>query len=300
MSKPELSVVIPTKNEEANIATCIRAFDAVRARVEIVVVDNFSTDRTREIAAALGARVFTQGPERCAQRNRGWREATGAVILFVDADMILPFATTEEILSIYASAPTPLLYSPFPIPAPSPFPSLYIPEQRMGHGLRLRARNFERSFYDGTCIDGLRVIPRAWLEKAGGYDESLVACEDWDLDRRLLAAGTPTAVTKGHLIHNEANQGLARLLAKKAYYAKSVDAYRRKWRNDAVCRRQFGLFYRFFGVFVENGKWKRLLRHPLLATVMYVERFLVGVTYILHRGTTSPTPCARRSPPSPD
>lgn len=292
MNKPELSVVIPTKNEEANIATCIRAFDAVRAQVEIVVVDNFSTDRTREIATALGARVFTQGPERCAQRNRGWREATGAVILFVDADMILPLATTEEILSIYASAPSPPLHSTSPI---SPFPSLYIPEQRMGHGLRLRARNFERSFYDGTCIDGLRVIPRAWLEKAGGYDERLVACEDWDLDRLLLAAGTPTAVTKGHLIHNEANQGLTRLLAKKAYYAKSVDAYRRKWRNDAICRRQFGLFYRFFGVFVENGKWERLLRHPLLATVMYVERFLVGVIYILHRGTT-PCPIQPGSP----
>ena len=317
MSKPELSVVIPTKNEEANVATCIRAFDAVRARVEIVVVDNFSTDRTLEIATALGARVFTQGPERCAQRNRGWHEATGAVILFVDADMILPLATTEEILSIYVSAPS-------PIPHPSPFPSLYIPEQRRGHGLRLRARNFERSFYDGTCIDGLRVIPRAWLETVGGYDESLVACEDWDLDRRLLTAGTPTAVTKGHLIHNEANQGLTRLLAKKAYYAKSVDAYRRKWRNDAICRRQFGLCYRFFGVFVENGKWKRLLRHPLLAIVMYVERFLVGITYILHRGTAScpiqpgsrgcsppsrtptssrpnpsPTPCVRRLPPSP-
>ena len=284
MKKPKLSVVIPTKNEEANIATCIRAFDAVRARVEIVVVDNFSSDRTREIASDLGARIFTQGPERCAQRNRGWREATGDVILFVDADMILPRATIDEILSTYSPA------SPSPPPQPLNLStsqphnlSLYIPEHRVGHGLRLRARNFERSFYDGTCIDGLRVIPRVWLEKVGGYDENLVACEDWDLDRRLLAAGTPTAVTKSPLLHNEANQGLSRLLAKKAYYAKSVDAYRRKWRNDAICRRQLGLSYRFFGVFVENGKWRRLLRHPILTAALYAERFLVGVTYLLHR-----------------
>lgn len=280
MSKPELSVVIPTKNEEANIATCIRAFDAMRAWIEIVVVDNFSSDRTREIASALGARVFTQGPERCAQRNRGWREATGDVILFVDADMILPYKTIDEILSLYTS---PIPHPSFLTSHPSSLPSLYIPEQRVGQGLRLRARNFERSFYDGTCIDGLRAIPRVWLEKVGGYDEGLVACEDWDLDRRLLAAGVLTAVTKGCLLHNETNQGLARLLAKKAYYAKSVDAYRRKWRNDATCRRQFGLAYRFFGVFVENGKWKRLLRHPILAAVMYVERILVGATYLIHR-----------------
>ena len=278
MKKPELSVVIPTKNEESNIAACIRAFDAVRARVEVIVVDNFSADRTREIASALGARVFTQGPERSAQRNRGWREATGDVILFVDADMILPRETIDEILS--TSHPTP--HTPHPSPLTSQ-PSLYIPEHRVGHGLRLRARNFERSFYDGTCIDGLRVIPRAWLEKVGGYDESLVACEDWDLDRRLLAAGTPTVVTKGHLLHNEANLGLARLLAKKAYYAKSMAAYQAKWSGHPALRKQLSVGYRFFGVFVERGKWKRLLRHPVLTAVMYAERFLVGVTYLLNR-----------------
>ena len=53
-----LSVVIPTKNEAANIAACIRAFDAVRDRVEVIVVDNASTDGTPALAAKLGARVF--------------------------------------------------------------------------------------------------------------------------------------------------------------------------------------------------------------------------------------------------
>ena len=270
MNVPKLSVVIPTKDEEANVAACIRAFDAVRDGVEVVVVDNFSSDRTCEIAASLGARVFTQGPERCAQRNRGWREAHGAVVLFVDADMILPAATIDELLAFCAE----------PANAAT---ALYVPEHRVGKGLRIRARNFERSFYDGTCIDGLRAIPRAALERVGGYDEALVACEDWDLDRRLLAAGVPAATLKNALLHNEANQGLARLLKKKAYYSASVDAYRRKWNDDATCRRQFGLAYRFFGVFVEDGKWRRLVRHPVLAAAMYAERFLVGLTYLIHR-----------------
>ena len=270
MGGTKISVVIPTKDEEANVAACVRAFDAVRDRVEVVVVDNFSSDRTREVAASLGARVFEQGPERCAQRNRGWREASGDVVMFVDADMIVPAATVEEILGVYASA------------SGEP-PSLYVPERRAGAGLRAKARDFERSFYDGTCVDGLRVVPRKWLEAVGGYDEGLVACEDWDLDRRLVAAGSPTAVTKGFLVHNEANQGLRRLLAKKAYYSASVDRYRRKWGDDATCRRQFGVFYRFFGVFAENGKWRRLLRHPVLAAAMYAERFLVGLTYLINR-----------------
>ena len=51
----------------------------------------------------------------------------------------------------------------------------------------------------------------------------------------------------------------------------------------SVCRRQFGVAYRFLGVFVENGKWKRLACHPLLAVVMYLERFMVGLVYLLKR-----------------
>ena len=37
------------------------------------------------------------------------------------------------------------------------------------------------------------------------------------------------------------------------------------------------------GEVVENGKWKRLVAHPVLAAVMYAERILVGLTYLLHR-----------------
>ena len=265
-----LSVVIPTKNEESNIGTCLDAFAAFRKEVELIVVDNFSTDCTREIADKKGANVLLKGPERCAQRNRGWREATGDYVMFVDADMIVPKETVEEILGRLRDQS-------------AAADAYWIPEVRSGAGLRLKARNFERSFYDGTCIDGLRVIRRDWIEKVGGYDENLVACEDWDLDRRLFSAGAKAAITKGHLVHNEAKQDLKKFLKKKAYYSTSVAAYRAKWREDAIIRRQFGLFYRFLGVFVENGKWKRLIRHPILAAVMYAERVLVGITYLKNR-----------------
>ena len=263
-----LSVVIPTRNEESNIGACIDAFESFRDRLELIVVDNSSPDRTREIAESRGVRFFEQGPERCAQRNRGWREAKGDYVMFVDADMIVVPETIAEILDIVALGET---------------DALYVREVRGGRGLRLKARNFERSFYDGTCIDGLRVIRRGLLEKVGGYDEALVACEDWDLDRRLIAADARTAITTGYLVHNEAKQCVSTFLKKKAYYAKSVSVYREKWGNDAVCRRQFGVGYRFWGVFIENGKWRKLLRHPVLAFVMYLERIAVGATYLIKR-----------------
>ena len=107
--------------------------------------------------------------------------------------------------------------------------------------------------------------------------------EDWELDIRVLATGAKCAVLKHHLIHNEKRLSFRRMLAKKAYYSKSMAAYQAKWKGHPALKRQFGFFYRYFGVFVEHGKWRRLLRHPILAAVMYLERIAVGFTYLLSR-----------------
>lgn len=269
-----LSIVIPTKNEAANITACLGAFAALarEGRVELIVVDNGSDDDTVRLARQEGARVFTQGPERSAQRNRGWREACGTYVMFVDADMIVPEATAREILERITAVPPP--------------DALYVRETRIGRGLRLKARNFERSFYNATEIDGLRVIRRALLELTGGYDEQLTACEDWDLDRRLLAAGATTALTDGALLHNERQVTFGRHLAKKRYYAQTMDRYRAKWGNDAVVRRQFSPFHRLVGIFFAKGAWKRTLRHPLLYLTVLVDRVAVGFTYL--RGRRAP------------
>ena len=270
----KLTAVITTRNEEPNIANCIRAFDSWRANVEIIVVDNASTDRTKEIAAGLGAVVLDKGPERSAQRNLGWRTAKADWVIVLDADMILPPETVEGILEVISS----------PAQSGSAPLAYWIPEVRTGAGLRVKARNFERAFYDGTCIDALRLFRKSVLEKTGGYDESLIAGpEDWELDIRVLATGAKCEVLKRHLIHNEKQLTLKRMLAKKAYYTKSMAAYQAKWKGHPALKKQFGLYYRFFGVFVENGKWRRLLRHPILAVAMYAERFAVGLTYLLNR-----------------
>ena len=278
----KLSVVITTRNEEANIANCIRAFDAFRGDVEIIVVDNASTDRTKEIAAELGATVLDKGPERSAQRNLGWRTAKADWVIVLDADMILPRETVEAML---AAIRPPVQSNSRTVEQSNDFSrAWWIPEIRTGSGLRVKARNFERSFYDGTCIDALRLFHKSVLEATGGYDENLIAGpEDWELDIRILATGAKCAVLKSHLLHNEKQLSLRRMLGKKAYYSKSMAAYQAKWKGHPALRKQFSPFYRFFGVFVENGKWKRLLRHPILAAVMYFERFLVGVTYLLNR-----------------
>ena len=277
-----LSVVITTRNEAANIANCIHAFDGFRNDAEVIVVDNGSTDDTKGIAASLGAKVLDKGPERSAQRNLGWRTAVAPWVVILDADMILPRETIEEMLACASRGDGIAAY--------------WIPEVRTGNGIRVKARNFERSFYDGTCIDALRLFSKEILEKTGGYDENLIAGpEDWELDIRVLETGAKCEVLKNHLIHNEKRLTLKRMLEKKAYYTKSFAAYQAKWKGHPAVKRQFSPWYRFVGVFVEKGKWKRLLRHPILACVMFFERFAVGVVYLKNRGATERVSEAERT-----
>ena len=264
----KLTVVITTKNEAANIAASIHSFDSAVARgeAEVIVVDNASSDDTKKIALELGAAVYDKGPERSAQRNLGWRMARGEWVIVLDADMIIPPETVEEILSVEGAD------------------AYWIPEVRTGSGFRVKARNFERSFYDGTCVDALRLFRKDVLKATGGYDENLIAGpEDWELDIRVLATGAKCAVLKNHLIHNEKRLTFKKMLEKKAYYTKSFAAYKEKWRGHPAVRRQFSPWYRFVGVFVEKGKWKKVLRHPILFAGVMFERFAVGIVYLFNR-----------------
>src|SRR5438045_681645 len=80
-----VTVVIPTKNEEGLIGEII---DAARPHAtEILVVDGHSTDRTREIAAAMGARVVLDaGRGKGEALRRSFVEARHDVLVFIDAD----------------------------------------------------------------------------------------------------------------------------------------------------------------------------------------------------------------------
>ena len=84
-----ISVIIPVLNEEQSIAATLRAVLPLGPH-EIIVIDGGSTDRTRELAAQFGVKVISSERGRARQMNRGAREASGAVLLFLHADTRLP------------------------------------------------------------------------------------------------------------------------------------------------------------------------------------------------------------------
>lgn len=90
---PKLSIIIPTKNEEERLPSTFRSLDEQTFRdFEVIVADNESKDRTREIAKKLGARIC-EGGLPSVGRNQGAEHAYGNIFLFLDADTELPDET---------------------------------------------------------------------------------------------------------------------------------------------------------------------------------------------------------------
>src|SRR5688572_27419155 len=86
MTKINLSVVLATFNEEKNIGACIESVKQIAD--EIIIVDGSSTDRTREIADALGATVIktTNPPIFHINKQKALEKAKGKWVLQLDAD----------------------------------------------------------------------------------------------------------------------------------------------------------------------------------------------------------------------
>ena len=91
----DTSVVIPTLDEEDQIAAAIRS--ATAPGVEIIVVDAWSTDDTRQRAQAAGAEVMTSPPGRARQLTAGVSRARGDAIVFLHADTRLPSGFADAI-----------------------------------------------------------------------------------------------------------------------------------------------------------------------------------------------------------
>jgi glycosyltransferase involved in cell wall biosynthesis len=111
MSEVLISFVVPAYNEEALIASCLSAIAAEIARTrypaEIVVVNNNSTDRTREIALSVPGVTVVDEPQRglVQARRAGCLAATGRLIANIDADTIVPSGWLDTVIAEFERSP---------------------------------------------------------------------------------------------------------------------------------------------------------------------------------------------------
>jgi len=100
-----LSVIVPAFNEELylprTLSSLQRAAADCECSVELIVVDNASTDRTAEIARVSGAMVVCEPVHNVARvRNAGAAAAHGEVLVFVDADTIVPHEFHDRVREV--------------------------------------------------------------------------------------------------------------------------------------------------------------------------------------------------------
>jgi glycosyltransferase involved in cell wall biosynthesis len=301
INEPLFSLILRTKNEIKNIVNFVESVNSQTYKnIEFIVVDNYSTDGTYEYLIKNNITTYQKGPERAAQGNYGMlKKSTGKYVGYFDADMILSPNLIGSAIHFLEASKNVI--------------ALHIREIILGKGFWSSVRRFERSFYEGTLIDAARIFRRDVLSEVGGFDEkSFVtpSAEDWDLDKRIKKHGEISFLNNSYgngklnekikalieeggvdssnnfpcFYHNEKDFSFKWYIDKKKYYSQSIVNYIIKWgENDPDIKKQLGFIYRYFFVFIENGKFKKICIHPLYFFSMYLILFFVGITFLVYR-----------------
>jgi glycosyltransferase involved in cell wall biosynthesis len=100
-----ISVIVPAYNEEQYLPETLKRIGAALSHVnspsEIILVDNDSRDKTRRIAESFGAKVCAESEHNISRvRNRGAEASAGDVLIFVDADTLVPAALFQKIANV--------------------------------------------------------------------------------------------------------------------------------------------------------------------------------------------------------
>lgn len=247
--KDLVSVIIPTKNSGRTLENCIRSVVSQSyTRTEIIIVDAFSTDNTREIAESYCAKIVKSSAEISGSRNIGAQKSSGKFILSLDADMELTRNVIDDCVK----------------KAQQGYDAVIIPEESVGRGFWSRCRALEKSLYIGDdAMEAARFFRESTFNSVNGYDADLLFGEDKDLDIRTRRAGFKIARIDSLIKHHEGRLTLREALSKKERYGKTIDRYQIKHPEEA--RQQLSIIRPPFA-----RNWRRLLNDPLSAVGLVI------------------------------
>lgn len=210
-----VSIIIPALNARSTLLACLQACQSQTlpkgVQLEIIVVDDGSSDGTQEMAEAANVRLIQHQTRRgaAAARNSGLAAATGEIILFTDADcvpqpnwvakMLRPFQdlTVQGCKGIYATN-QPELVARF----------VQIEYEDKYDLLRTQpVIDFIDTYSAGYRADILKA--------AGGFDEGIHYVEDQELSFRLAAAGHKMVFQETAVVFHQHSHSLRRYFHKK-------------------------------------------------------------------------------------
>lgn len=272
-----ISVVVPTKNSARTLEVCLKSVkEQSYGSVELIVVDNASSDSTLSIAEKYADKVLKKGPERSAQRNFGVENSVGKYVLIIDSDMELTHEVLEQCVNKFENDIN--------------LKALVVSEESVGNGFWANCKKLERSFYVGVdWMEAARCFPKSVFNEFSGYDENNTGTEDYDLPQRIVEQYDSNSVSRisAMIIHHEGEIELLFSCKKKYYYARRLDIYKNKNANRRNFSLQSNPLQRYKLFFSTPG---RLLHTPLISLgmlFMKTAEFASGAAGFLFRNRST-------------
>ena len=194
---PFISVIIPAKNEERLIRSCItslRQLNYPKDQFEILIIDGLSADRTAEVAREMGATVIRNEKQTVSPgRNIGFENAKGELIAFTDADCIVDKAWLSSCVKYFEKDDTvACVGGPNLTPADeSDFGKAvgFVFDQPVFAAGSIHARELNE-VKEVTSIPGCNAIYRqSVLSRVMPLDETMLTGDDTLLNRKIIDLG---------------------------------------------------------------------------------------------------------------
>lgn len=248
---PIVTTITPVLNGEKYIAENLRSIKRqTYLNIEMIVVDNFSVDRTCKIAKKLGATVYQKGPERASQDNYGVKKAKGKYVFITGCDMKLDKNYIEQAVNKCEH---------------EGYDAIYASVRSRKLNFWSRVKGLERDMYIGDdLIESARFFKRSVFLKLGGYDTKLIInADDYDMQRRLNEAGYKTGRITATEEHIDEIDSLKETFYKSFYYGMNSLLYLKKYKGKAVVQLSpvRAAFFRHY---------KLLLCHPFLTFGLFI------------------------------
>lgn len=244
--RPLVSIIVPSYNEEPVLENCVRAVLASDYQnVEILLVDDGSTDRTAQIAAELAARypqvrAFSQeNAGKGAALNRGIQESHGEMLMFVDADGIFATETISYMLRAFVS-PTvgAVCGDDRPVNLDRTQTHLLAILNHAGTGMVRRALHLMGCL---PIVSGnIGAFPRHVIDEIGPFRTDTIG-EDLELTWRVHRAGYRVAFEPRALVFAEAPSTIRNLWRQRVRWARGLFQTMRIHR-DMIGNPKYGTF----------------------------------------------------------
>lgn len=182
----KVSIIIPAYNKaRLTVKTVESALNQSYSNVEVIVVDDGSTDDTRACLSQFGNKInyiFKENGGCCSARNFGFKNAKGEYVGFLDCDDLYAEDKVERCVDYLRTYPEFGLVhtAAYFIDGTSKTVGFYSHRKS-----NLEGRIFKRLLFGNYICNSTPIIRRECLEQVGGFDESIFVPADWDMWLRI-------------------------------------------------------------------------------------------------------------------